>query len=198
MLSTKLKKLYENNKVLSEEFPFDEYYPLLRNFIVKEVSLDAEYLSPYRFALTYGIPPKNAIRFFMGLTDDRELLQQHYKYDCEICDHINIIVDEDQLVDFRCIECGFEDHLITKEYLSEVKLLFKISDELLEEIQHGLKENPLSEDAVGLKILDEGTSITNEVSLGLAQEIAGQDGKYIGENAKAIQKRIDGYKRLML
>ncbi|MGY6314428.1 hypothetical protein ACXC7F_28775, partial [Bacillus cereus] len=144
MLYKRLKDLYSQNKVLAAEYPFDEYYLLLQNFITREVSLGAEYLSPYRFALFYSKSPKDIIRWFLGLSDSEEIIEQLYKYQCEECGTINILKNEKSLFDFKCYECGEEESLTRKDYLSEVKLLFKINEELLEEVEENLKINPLS------------------------------------------------------
>ncbi|MCR6850043.1 MULTISPECIES: hypothetical protein [Bacillus] len=169
MFSTKLKKLYEINKIISEEYPFEEYYPLLRNFIAREINLGAEYLSPYRFSLFYGKSPQMAIRLFLGLSDEKSILSQCFKFECEECGSINIIEDEENLIDFKCYECGFEDSLATPNYLSEVKILFKINYEILEEFREDLKENPLSNKESISAVLEEGMDI--EISFETAEKM---------------------------
>lgn len=78
----------------------------------------------------------------LGLSDSEEIIEQLYKYQCEECGTINILKDEKSLFDFKCYECGEEESLTRKDYLSEVKLLFKINEELLEEVEENLKINP--------------------------------------------------------
>lgn len=191
MLSEKLKNLYTENRTLADEFPFDEYYPLLRNFLVQEINLGAELLSPYRFAVTYGLSPRSSVRFFLGLADEEEIIYQYYKYECEECNTTNIIKDEAELLDFKCKNCGFEDYLVKTEHLSEVKLLFKISGPLLEEIRNNLKELPLTEVSNFSSTLDEGTL----VSLSTLTEIANDGGRPISKLSESLQNRIEEYRQ---
>lgn len=189
MLYERLEKLYKKNSVLAQEFPLQEYYSLLRSFMTKEVSLGAEFLSPYRFALSYGIAPKQSLRFFLGLADDEDVIQQYYKYQCEECDTINIIKDEADLFEFKCKRCGFEDHLVKAEYLSEVKLLFKINDDLLKEFISNLKELPLTDVQKVSANSDEGSY--EEFSLSTYEEVANEGGRSISKKSE----RLEEYRR---
>ncbi|AMX83612.1 hypothetical protein GS3922_07995 [Geobacillus subterraneus] len=197
MLFKRLRDLYNENEVLAKEYPLDEYFPLLQNFIAKEVSLGAEYLSPYRFALSYSKSPKEAIRFFLGLTDSEHIIKQQFKYECDRCGKINIIKDEESLFNFKCRECGFEDNLTSSpDYLSEVKLLFRINEELLEEVKKNLKDNPLSNVLQSSSaVLERG--IDEEVSLESAEELIYKDGKPIGKRSMELQRKIRRYRDIM-
>ncbi|AXN41035.1 hypothetical protein DTO10_23430 [Peribacillus butanolivorans] len=196
MLFTRLRNLYNENKVLAEEYPLDQYYPLLQNFISKEVDLGAEYLSPYRFALSFSKPSKEAIRFFLGLTDSIDILEQYYKYECDECGRINIIKDEEALINFKCKKCGFEDHLTTSDYLSEVKLLFKINEELSEEVKKNLKDNPLSKvQESSSAVLEGGADI--DVTFKTAEELIYKDGKPIGKQAVDRDERMKKYRDIL-
>ena len=196
MLYTKLRDLYNENKILAEEYPIDQYYPLLQNFISKEVDLDAEYLSPYRFALSFSKPPKEAIRFFLGLTDSSDILEQFYKYECDECGRINIIKDEEALMNFKCRECGFEDHLTTSDHLSEVKLLFRINEELLKEVKESLKDNPLSKVQESASAVLEG-GIDIEVTLKTAEELIYKNGRPIGKQSADRAERMKKYRDIL-
>lgn len=189
MLYERLETLYNENLVLAQEFPLQEYYSLLRTFMTKEVSLGAEFLSPYRFALSYGIAPKKSLRFFLGLADDEDIVQQYYKYQCEECDSINIIKDEADLFGFKCQRCGFEDHLIKTEHLSEVKLLFKINEDLLEEFISNLKELPLTDVQRVSADSDEGSY--EDFSLSNVEEVANEGGRRISKKSE----RLEDYRR---
>ncbi|WP_173916906.1 hypothetical protein [Halobacillus sp. Marseille-Q1614] len=197
MLYKRLNALYTENEVIAEEFPFSEYFPLLQQFISNEVELGAEYLSPYRFALSFSKPPKAAIRFFLGLTDSEEILRQYYKYQCDECDAINIIKDEKALVNFKCKRCGFEDYLETSDYLSEVKLMFKIEDKLLEAVNDNLKINPLSSiNTISSAVTDERGDLEN-VNFNTAEELIIKDGKMISKVSFERSKRIRKYRNLL-
>lgn len=188
MFWIKLKDLYKKNVVLAEEYSFEEYYPLLRRFIAREVNLGSEYLSPYRFSLYYGISPGKSIRLFLGLADNPEIIRTCFKYQCEECDSINIIEDEKDLLEFSCYECGFEDSLATPDYFSEVKVIFKISYEILEEFKEDLKENPLSNNESNSTALEEGIDV--DVSFEAVGELNGLEDKIIGEDFEARVRNI--------
>ena len=199
MLYKRLKDLYNQNEVLAEEYPLEEYFPLLQYFISSEVSLGAEYLSPYRFSLMYSKPTKEVIRFFLGLTDSEEIFEQYYKYECDECNTLNIIKDEAALVNFKCRECGFEDHLTTADNLSEVKLLFKLNDELLEEFMQNLKHNPLSNGLIASwAVLEGGVADVEEVTLESAEELIFKDGKPISKKSVERKKKLDYYRDILL
>ncbi|MFV0941168.1 hypothetical protein [Bacillus thuringiensis] len=200
MLYKRLKDLYSQNKVLAEEYSFDEYYLLLQNFITREVSLGAEYLSPYRFALFYSKSPKDVIRWFLGLSDSEEIIEQLYKYQCEECGTINILKDEKSLFDFKCYECGEEESLTRKDYLSEVKLLFKINEELLEEVEENLKINPLSNETPISSAVLEGEKdidIDMDVSLETAEDVVYKNGIPISQAQKERSDRINRCRELL-
>ncbi|HDR4715842.1 hypothetical protein ACQVST_28465 [Bacillus cereus] len=200
MLYKRLKDLYSQNKVLAAEYPFDEYYLLLQNFITREVSLGAEYLSPYRFALFYSKSPKDIIRWFLGLSDSEEIIEQLYKYQCEECGTINILKNEKSLFDFKCYECGEEESLTRKDYLSEVKLLFKINEELLEEVEENLKINPLSNETPISSAVLEGEKdidIDIDVSLETAEDVVYKNGIPISQAQKERSDRINRCRELL-
>lgn len=200
MLYKRLKTLYNDNKVLAADYPLDEYYPLLQSFITREVSLGAEYLSPYRFALFYAKSPKDIIRLFLGLSDSEDIIGQRYKYQCEECGTINILKDEESLFNFKCYECGEEELLTKKDYLSEVKLLFKINEELLEEVEEGLKANPLSNETPMSSAVLEGEKNIDmdvEVSLGSAGDSVYKKGMPISQEQKERSERMKQYRTLL-
>lgn len=176
-----LLQSYKENEILAEEYPLDQNYPLLENFIVKEVSLGGEYLSPYIFALSYGKHPNESIRFFLGLTDSEDIIEQQYKYECDVCNGINIIKNEESLINFQCRHCGFEDHLSSSEHLSEVKLIFNINNSLLKATKENLKDNPLSFESQFSAAIKRG--INQEVSLKSAEELIYKEGKPIGKKS---------------
>ncbi|MEH7000852.1 hypothetical protein [Priestia megaterium] len=197
MLYGRLENLYKKNQILEQRYPLNEYYPLLRSFIAKEVDLGAEYLSPYRFALSYSLPVGEAIRFFIGLADASNILTQYYKYQCDECDTINIIKDEDSLLNFECKECGFQDALTRKEYLSEVKILFRLDDDILEETEKSLKDNPLSREGRNAsEVLGRGIDV--EIPIEKMEEVI-YDDKHIPISTTAEErlKKIQRYRAIV-
>lgn len=196
MLYKRLSDLYKENEVLAEEFPFNEYFPLLQNFISREVDLGAEYLSPYRFSLFFSKPTKDILRFFLGLTDSENIVEQHYKYECDECTAINIIKEEESLINFKCKNCGFEDSLITSDYLSEVKLLFKLNEELLEDFQENLKYNPLPKVSESSStVLEGGEDI--EFTLESVEEVIYKNDKLISKKSEERAERLDLLRRIL-
>lgn len=195
MLFGRLKALYEKNEVLKQKFPLDEYYPLLRKFISQEVALGATYLSPYRFALSFSLSVKDSIKFFLGLTDSENILNQYYKYQCDECGTINIIKDEEQLAYFVCKECGFEDHLTKKDYLNEVKILFRLNDEIVRETENYLKDNPLSREEGSInETLERGLDI--ETTILTMENSIYEDGVPISIEAEKKMKKIQRYRAI--
>ncbi|MEH7210037.1 hypothetical protein V7094_28130 [Priestia megaterium] len=196
MLYKRLSDLYKENEILSEEFPLDEYFPLLQNFISREVDLGAEYLSPYRFSLFFSKPTKEILRFFLGLTDSENIVEQHYKYECDECRRINIIKDEESLIHFKCKNCGSEDSLVTSDYLSEVKLLFKLNEELLEDFRENLKYNPLPKVSESSStVLEGGGDI--EFTLESVEEVIYKNDKPISKKSEERAERLDLLRRIL-
>ncbi|MCT2347101.1 hypothetical protein M4D71_23400 [Niallia taxi] len=197
MLFKKLEALYNDNKNLAKAYPFDEYFPLLQLFISKEVALGSEYLSPYRFALFFSKPTKDAVRFFLGLADSEEIVETLYKYECDECGTISILKDEEALFNFKCKQCGFRDHLVKTEYLSEVKLLFRINEDLHDEVKANLKNNPLS-DKIETAAANSERGLEEEVSLASIEEsLYTDDNKPISSKALQIKEKLDSYRRIM-
>ncbi|TYS62001.1 hypothetical protein FZD47_18100 [Bacillus infantis] len=197
MLFKKLEALYNENKTLAKAYPIQEYYPLLQHFISKEVALGSEYLSPYRFALFFSKPTIDAVRFFLGLADSENIVETLYKYECDDCGTINLLKDEDALLNFKCKQCGFKDELVKTEYLSEVKLLFKISDELLDQVKSNLKDNPLSDEFEPLTAkLERG--MDEEVSLAVIDNaVYTNEGEPISKKAEKVQEKFSNYRRIL-
>jgi hypothetical protein len=139
MLYEQLCKIYRDKLFLSAEFPFDEYYPLIKRFILEEVARGSNYLNPYRFSYAYGFNTKRIIRLFLALSDNDRIFKKFCHYECEC--HESSIVAYEQIYNFECPNCG--DSLSDSEDLmnnmQHVKLLFKIDDEIKQGAKNDLK-----------------------------------------------------------
>lgn len=124
---------------LASEFPFEEYYPLLNRYLVEEIRLGSKYSNPFRFASNYSTDIKETIKFFLALSDSKGLFEKMYRFECSECREINLIT-QDQLENFTCKECHDEDNLIHSNIFNEIKIIFRIHDDLRKELQPSLKD----------------------------------------------------------
>ncbi|WP_411955109.1 hypothetical protein ACKXGF_04935 [Alkalibacillus sp. S2W] len=141
MFYTKLCSIYDEKDILKREFPFDEFHPLLRKFLMDELKLNADHFSPYRFASYFGIDLKQSIKFFLALSDNQGLFNKIYKYQCSNCEELNIITDEEDLKNFICHECLEPESLENQNFLDEVKIIFELNEEE-NELKNSLKAHP--------------------------------------------------------
>jgi hypothetical protein len=143
MFTTELANTYSKKPFLNELIPYDEFLPQLTQFILQEVRLGARHLNPYRFSYLFGHEPKDVIPLFIAISNDKGLLRRLYKYDCSNCETTNLLTD-DQIKNFQCYECSYEGNLTTSNFLEEVKVIFEISDSLMEEVMSRLKDRASS------------------------------------------------------
>lgn len=144
MLYTELKNIYKEKTFLDYEFPFEEFYPQLKQFLISEVKEGAIYLSPYRFTLAFGYNLPSILRFFLALSDQSGILNQLYKIECTNCG-TPYILEWEELRQFKCYDgCGEVDDLSNISYLEDIKMIFEINEPLLEDVKDHLKDSTSS------------------------------------------------------
>lgn len=137
MFYTNLIDIYHKRTFLEEGYPFNRYYPLLQHFIAEEVSLNTNYISPYRFSIYNGINLKDTLNLFIALSGDDGIFDRLYQYDCE-CDTSHVLESND-LENFSCYKCGEEIAEINLA-LSNITLLFRLKPELEDDMVKELKK----------------------------------------------------------
>ncbi|MGJ7922189.1 hypothetical protein [Neobacillus sp. LXY-4] len=140
MLYKELKNIYKEKRFLDFEFPFEEFYPQLKQFLISEVREGAIYLNPYRFSLAFGYNLPAILRFFLALSDRNGILNQLYKVECTNCGKLYIL-EWEELRNFICYAgCEEIDDLSNINYMDDIKLIFEINETLLEDVKDHLKE----------------------------------------------------------
>lgn len=129
-----IKGAYDENEVLAREYPFEVYYPLIVQFVVKEIRLKKVYMNPVLFANETGIEDKKAIRFFLGMLDST-LFDMVYEYECPHCNEKNICETEEELINLLCSKCSEKINYTYEELIKEIKVLFKINPEIVEKVK---------------------------------------------------------------
>lgn len=131
MLYTELTNIYAINSILKVSYPLEEYYPLLRQFIVKESRMGSTYFSPERFAYDNGLSVEKSRKLFLGLaslSNDRIFIIK-YKWKCEDCGNSNYI--DGSVLGSKDIFCSFCGEFFEPEGISNLKVLFKIRKDIL-------------------------------------------------------------------
>lgn len=156
--------IYSEKKFLEKKFCFNQYYPLLQNFLAKEVKLGSEFISPYRFAAHYGMSIRDVINFFIALSGDIGVFERYYKVECE-CGEYAIFNETD--ISFTCPYC-YEEDISINSSLSNVDLLFKIKETTLNELRDELKKVQSSSNSTPTQsiTLEEGNQSIPRLSLG--------------------------------
>lgn len=136
MLYTELTNIYAMNSILKVNYPLEEYYPLLRQFIVKESRMGSTYFVPERFAYDNGLSVDKSRELFLGLSslsNDR-IFMIKYKWKCEVCGNSNyidggILGSKDINKDIFCSFCG---ELFEWEDIGDLKVLFTMRKDILD------------------------------------------------------------------
>ncbi|MFB0843383.1 hypothetical protein [Paenibacillus oleatilyticus] len=171
MFYERLSKIYQDKPFLSTEFPFEEYYPLFKRFVLEEVERNTKYINPYRFSYNYGIAPKRSLRLFLVLSDhDESFLEKYFFYECECGE--SVILPYEQIYEFTCPNCeeSITDSDESYDYLKYIKILFKLSNSIRQGVLSDLKAQSPS-DYKGRKGTDSEGDEQAVVTLGEAFEV---------------------------
>ncbi|MFJ8528404.1 hypothetical protein [Bacillus sp. NPDC094106] len=129
MLSEQLNKCYEENEVLRDEYPPNLLIPMLEVYIQKEIYRGYNKICPIRFSKSTGLPEKECIRLFLGLSDNEGLIDLRFHALCPNCNKkqpINLDSDEEFKESLLCRDC------MRKMKFSEedIKCIFNLNEEL--------------------------------------------------------------------
>ncbi|QXJ58456.1 hypothetical protein J9537_10540 [Enterococcus raffinosus] len=135
MFFTVLQAIYNDSIWLSNNYPFEEYYPLLRGYLSDELAIHSKYMSPYRFSYKYRKPVEQVIKFFLALTGDDGIFSLRFKFICENDDCINIFQEKDISNNrLYCKDCGEEYNFEKVNADNEISLLFVLNEDLKVEL----------------------------------------------------------------
>lgn len=162
MFIPELANIYSKKPYLNNIIPYHEISPQIEQFMNQEVRLGARNLNPYRFSFKFAHEPKDVINLFIAFSASDGPLKRLYRYDCSYCGETNILNDE-ELKQFKCYNCGSNGDLETKDFLENVRVIFEIKDPYLKDVKIRLKDQA-SSDKRKLKVKIEGAT-RGDVSL---------------------------------
>lgn len=144
MFILELANIYSKKPYLSNIIPYHEISPQIELFLNQEIRLGARNLNPYRFSFKFAHEPKDVINLFIAFSASDGPLNRLYRYDCVDCGKTNILNDE-EIKQFRCYNCGSGGDLETKDFLENVRVIFEIKDPYLKEVKTRLKDQASSD-----------------------------------------------------
>lgn len=147
MFIPELANIYSKKPFLNNIIPYHEISPQLELFMNQEVRLGARNLNPYRFSFKFAHEPKDVINLFIAFSASDGPLKRLYRYDCSDCDKTNILNDE-ELKQFKCYNCGSSGDLETKEFLENVRVIFEIKEPYLKDVKTRLKAQASSDNRI--------------------------------------------------
>ncbi len=181
MFYTDLENIYIKKDFLEKKFCFNQYYPLLRNFLAKEVKLGSEFISPYRFAVHYGMSIKDVINFFIALSGETGVFSRFYKLECD-CGEYSFLDEKD--LSFTCPYC-YESDIKVDSNLSNIDLMFKLKDSTLNELRIELKKAQSSSDNIDYQFITSGEEYLSEANANVSLSEIISDPEIMEENPEA-------------
>lgn len=129
MISEQLNISFEMNAVLRDEYPPDLLMPMIEVYIRKEIYRGYDKICPIRFSKSTGLPGKECIRLFLGLSDNEGLIDLRFHAYCPNCtkkQSIHLDSDEELEESLLCKNC-FEKMELSQE---DVKCVFYLNKQL--------------------------------------------------------------------
>ncbi|WP_140422955.1 hypothetical protein [Ureibacillus sinduriensis] len=157
-----MESIYYKKPQLNEIIPFYELSPQIELFLNEEVRLGARNLNPYRFSLRFAHEPKDVINLFVAFSSENGPLMRLYRCECIDCEQMLILNDE-ELKEFKCYNCGSTGNLELKDFLDNVKVIFEIKEKYIKDVKARLKEQASSD--ASKKNTKSEEAIKGEVSL---------------------------------
>ncbi|MED0951517.1 hypothetical protein P4T70_26015 [Bacillus mobilis] len=133
MLSKQLHIAFEENNVLRDEYPPNLFIPMLDVYIQKEIYRGYNKICPLRFSKSTGLPEKECIRLFLGLSDNEGLIDLRFHVFCPNCNKkqpINLDSDEELNESLFCKDCMSKMKFSKENIEQAIKCVFYLNEEL--------------------------------------------------------------------
>ncbi|MES5837808.1 hypothetical protein [Bacillus cereus group sp. MG11] len=133
MLSKQLNTAFEENNVLRDEYPPNLFIPMLDVYIQKEIYRGYNKICPLRFSKSTGLPEKECIRLFLGLSDNEGLIDLRFHVFCPNCNKkqpINLDSDEEFKESLFCKDCMSKMQFSKENIEKAIKCVFYLNEEL--------------------------------------------------------------------
>ncbi len=129
MISEQLNISFETNSVLRDEYPQNLLMPMIEVYIRKEIYRGYNKICPIRFSKSTGLPAKECIRLFLGLSDNEGLIDLRFYAYCPNCNKkqsIHLDSDEELEESLFCKNCLKKMELSQKD----IKCVFTLNEKL--------------------------------------------------------------------
>ncbi|HHT7008596.1 TPA: hypothetical protein ACTZ3A_001135 [Bacillus cereus] len=133
MLLKQLNIAFEENEVLRDEYPPNLFIPMLEVYIQKELYRGYNKICPLRFSKSTGLPEKECIRLFLGLSDNVGLIDLKFYARCPNCNEkqpMNLDSDEEFKESLFCKGCMKKMKFNEEEIEKAIKFVFNLNKEL--------------------------------------------------------------------
>ncbi|MDX5853418.1 hypothetical protein SIM22_04645 [Bacillus cereus group sp. BfR-BA-01363] len=133
MLLKQLHIAFEENNVLRDEYPPNLFIPMLEAYIQKEIHRGYDKICPIRFSKSTGLPEKECIRLFLGLSDNDGLIDLRFYVRCPNCNEkqpMNLDSDEEFKESLFCKGCMKKMKFSEEEIKKAIKLVFNLNKKL--------------------------------------------------------------------
>lgn len=174
MFYERLKSIYsQNDDYLNNRFSFEQYYPILRLYLIEQVKSKQELLSVDDFANKNAISLRDSINFLAALSGEDGIFERHYKFNCEKCSQVHVI-EEEELFEMINLENEYPED-IDCDYCNQtnfipsntefIKLLFKIKPLIFKEISAEIKKVESSSEVISQVEISEGDYFNLETQI---------------------------------
>lgn len=187
-----LKSIYETENSLKTFMQLEPLHFYLRTFFLDSIRSRDTLIDPFDFSYKYNLDTLKSLNLFLILAK-HGLLIKFYNLECDECGETTI---EDSIDKFyECINC--KSLLLnlkepnTDNLFSNISYLFKLSDEILDELQQDLKVQPsLSSEPYNDK---EGDATTVQKSLVVTEIVKHTDNTLTGlaSEKNILQQQIN-------
>ncbi|KXY51198.1 MULTISPECIES: hypothetical protein [Bacillus] len=133
MLLKQLNISFEENEVLRDEYPPNLFIPMLEVYIRKEIYIGYNKICPIRLSKSTGLPEKECIRLFLGLSDNKGLIDLRFYVFCPNCNKkqpMNLDSDEEFKQSLLCKDCMQKMKFSEEEIKEAIKCVFYLNKQL--------------------------------------------------------------------
>lgn len=145
LLHTNLISIYDNHTSYNSFFPRESLYLTLREYFIKNIKDNNFIIDPLDYSYRYSLDPIRSLDLFL-LLSQYGILNKLYYLKCDDCATPSI---EPQIENFyECIDCKTRllglSHPNAHQVINNIKYVFEISDEMVNEISYEIKNLPPS------------------------------------------------------
>ncbi|MFE8094550.1 hypothetical protein [Bacillus toyonensis] len=133
MLSEQLNISFKKNKVLRDEYPPNLLMPMIEVYIRKAIYRGDDKIYPIRFSELTGLPERECIRLFLGLSDNKGLIDLRFHVFCPNCKKkqpMNLDSDEEFKQSLLCKDCMKKMEFTEEEIKEAIQCVFHLNKEL--------------------------------------------------------------------